>query len=81
LIMQQWGSWSGRPDLPLLTSGPLGLTTSPRWLTSRLRRGEQFLSVGLLTSEVGAGLEAVLRHEATLPGLDPDLRCAMVKTN
>jgi hypothetical protein len=43
--------------------------------------GELFLSVGLLTSEAGPGLEAVLRHEATLPGLDPNLRCAMVKTN
>jgi hypothetical protein len=42
--------------------------------------GEQFLSVGL-TSEVGPGLAAVLRHEATLPGLDPDLRWAMVRTN
>jgi GNAT superfamily N-acetyltransferase len=35
----------------------------------------------LAPSEAGPGLQAVLRHEARLPGLDPDLRCAMVKPN
>jgi hypothetical protein len=79
--MQQWGSWSGTPDLPLLTVRPARPDDIAAMVDIEVAAGEQFLSVGLLTSEAGPGLEAVLRHEATLPGLDPDLRWAMVRTN
>lgn len=32
-------------------------------------------------SEIGPELEAIMEHEATLPGLDPARRCAMLKAN
>jgi ribosomal protein S18 acetylase RimI-like enzyme len=31
--------------------------------------------------EIGPELEAIMEHEATLPGLEPALRCAMLKAN
>jgi GNAT superfamily N-acetyltransferase len=35
----------------------------------------------LTTSEIGPRLEAITAHEATIPGLAPALRCAMMKHN
>lgn len=35
----------------------------------------------LVEHEIGPGLARIMAHEASLPGIDPGLRCAMVKPN
>ncbi len=71
-FLEEWGRAAGRPATTLTTF------RNVPW------NGPYYLRLGyrvLPQEEIGPELERTMVHEASLPGIDASLRCAMVKTN
>ena len=70
--VEEWGRAAGRPATTLTTFRDVP------W------NGPYYLRLGyrvLAEAEIGPELARTMAHEATLPGIDAALRCAMVKPN
>src|SRR5512139_602395 len=71
-FVENWGRAAGRPATTLTTFRDVP------W------NGPYYLRLGyrvLPDERVGPELARAMAHEASLPGIDASLRCAMVKTN
>jgi GNAT superfamily N-acetyltransferase len=71
-FVEEWGRSAGRPATTLTTFRDVP------W------NGPYYLRLGyrlLPEQHVGPELVRTMAHEASLPGIDPSLRCAMIKTN
>ena len=71
-FVEDWGRAAGRPATTLTTFRDVP------W------NGPYYLQLGyrvLPKEDVGPELARTMAHEASLPGIDASLRCAMVKTN
>jgi ribosomal protein S18 acetylase RimI-like enzyme len=71
-LVEEWGRTAGFPATTLTTFRDVP------WNAPYYRRlGYEFLA----DDQVGPELARIMSHEAALPGIDPSLRCAMIKPN
>ena len=71
-VVEAWGRAAGRPATTLTT-----FTDVPWNGPYYVRLGYRVLAGG----DIGPELARTMAHEASLPGIDASLRCAMIKTN